>query len=465
MQRTPSRGELLDVAEPGLQLRGCAPRPVRLGIHSSAETGSRTGSRSHSGGHREASRRPPPGTLGHFGPFVVLERLAIGGMAEIFRVRHPARPSQAFVLKCIRPDCEANPEYQAMLRDEAEILAQLEHPNLNQVFELAQDGTRLGLVLEYIDGVDVGRLRRSLQSEGHTLPISLVLYILQNVLRGLHYAHRARDGHGRRLYVVHRDVSPGNIMVDTEGRVKLIDFGIAQAQRRQARTEVGNVKGKFRYMAPEQIRGDEPGPAADIYASAILLWELLAGVRIYDNCNMPQVMLHVAGAEVPPLHEARAHLPIALERAYQKATALDPADRFETAQAFADALLGIVPAADLAVARVSLAAQVRRVRQQESQEKLDRAVARARAAAVEHDLEEAILCALETPDRVEPVEPVRAVPIAPAAALLTDPTESFEPGVEPPTAPMDPIAPSPPVATWVQRSPSRHRMPSDLAAV
>lgn len=374
------------------------------------------------------------GDLDRFGPYTVLAKVATGGMAELYRVRKGS-DGAFFTLKCIRADCDDDPEFRNMLRDEAEITRTLVHPNINRVVEVVEDSGQLGLILEYVDGIDAGRLRRHLNKTNRQLSHPLVIYMVRGVLQGLDYAHNAKDEQGEYLNVVHRDVSPGNIMVDTSGAIKLVDFGIARAQNRLAKTEVGNVKGKFRYMAPEQIRGDAVGPGADVYATAIFLWELLAGRRIYDDISVAQLMIRVANAHVPSLDEAQPGLPKPLHKVYARATALKPEDRYLSAQAFAHALDSVLLEYDPEHCRREFADLVTTACRKDSLDKFDQAVARARIAA-EHDLENAILSALEQPDRVERVDVSgveRAEP--PTTGTMRGLKETEEPP-EPPTLPM-----------------------------
>lgn len=373
------------------------------------------------------------GDLDKFGTYLVLEKIATGGMAELYRVRRPS-DGVSFTLKCIRADCDDDPEFRNMLRDEAQITRTLVHKNINRVVDVVEDAGQLGLILEYVDGLDTGRIRRHLDKNDRKLSYPAVIHLVREVLEGLDYAHHAKDEDGSYLNVVHRDVSPGNVMVDAAGEVKLVDFGIARAQNRLAKTEVGNVKGKFRYMAPEQIRGDAVGPGTDVYATAIFMWELLAGRRIYDDVGVAQLMIRVANAHVPSLDDARPGLPKALHKVYAKATELKPEDRYLSAQAFAHALDSVLLEYDPKACKAELSQLVTAACRKDSLDKFDRAVARARIAA-EHDLEDAILSALEQPDRVERVDTSnaeRAEP--PTGPLQAMPEPEYPP--EPPTMPM-----------------------------
>jgi serine/threonine protein kinase len=186
----------------------------------------------------------------------------------------------------------------------------------------------------------------------------------------------------------------------------LVDFGIARAQNRLAKTEAGNVKGKFRYMAPEQIKGLEVGPYTDVYSTGIVLWELLTGRRIYDDASVGQLMIKVAAGEVPSLRELRSDLPRAMYTVFAKATTLDPADRYASARAFADALDSVLFEYDVGRCRRELADLVISARTSDRQKGFERAKVRARFAAERDtdDLEDALLRALESPDRVERVQ-------------------------------------------------------------
>jgi serine/threonine protein kinase len=372
------------------------------------------------------SPRERRGDPDRFGPYRIVERIASGGMAEIYKVIHHAAPDHLYALKRIRSDCDDDIEFKRMLLDEATIASALNHPSIASVLEVVQDDGQMGLIMEYVDGQDLGKLKKHLKDRETTFSLELCIHIVKKVLDGLDYAHNAKDENGEYLNIVHRDVSPGNVMIDGRGQVKIVDFGIARAQNRLAKTEAGNVKGKFRYMSPEQIRGDVTGPATDVYSTAVCLWELLAGKRIYDDVSVAQLMIKVANAQVPSLNDARRGLPRNLHKVFKKATALDESDRYASARAFADALDSVLAEYDAERCRRELEALVREAQQKESIGRFEQAVARARIAA-ENDLEDAILSALEDPDRVERVE----TPVDLRA--------------EPPTGPIERITSQPPV--------------------
>jgi serine/threonine-protein kinase len=190
-------------------------------------------------------------------------------------------------------------------------------------------------------------------------------------------------------------------MIDVRGHVRIVDWGIARAKDRGSGTDAGQVKGKFRYMAPEQITGGVVGPYTDVYAAAVTFWELLAGKRVYDELDVPQLMMVVSKGQAPSLRDARRDLPDALVAVYERATASNPERRFRTARQAADALRACGVALDREVARQRLAQLPMAARLIDRRRGYERAVLLAKSAATEGDLEDAVLRALEEPDRVE----------------------------------------------------------------
>lgn len=338
-----------------------------------------------------------------FGPYDVLDKIAGGGMAEIYKVRRTGEAHEYYALKRIRSDKNGDQSFVRMLLDEARIAVRLIHPNIARVIALEEHGGDHGLILEFVDGVDLLQVQRVLKERNALLPIPVGVHLLEQVLHGLHFAHTVTDEKGDRLQVVHRDVSPGNVMVDVDGEVKIVDWGIARAKNRYVKTSAGNIKGKFRYMPPEQITNQEVGPYTDIYAAAVTFWELMAARRIYDGSEVAHFMMKVANGEVPSLHEARADVPRELERIYRKATAKRPSDRFGSALEFAEALREVPGRMRPVEAKSVLSTFPRDARIFETRRTYESAVARARDAST-GDLEGALLRALEDPDRVERVD-------------------------------------------------------------
>jgi eukaryotic-like serine/threonine-protein kinase len=342
-----------------------------------------------------------------FGPYRVIDKIAGGGMAEIYKVTHEARPDEPLALKVIRPDKTDDGSFRKMLLDEAKIAGRLKHPNIARVLGLHEHAGEMGLILEYVDGIDLIQAQAVLRERQARFPVDVALELLAQTLEGLEFAHRVHDEHGEPLQVVHRDVSPGNIMIDTRGRVRIVDWGIARAKTRAAHTDAGQVKGKFRYMAPEQITGNQVGPFSDLYAASITFWEVIAGRRVYDELDVPQLMMKVSRGEAPPLESARSDVPPELVAVYRRATVRDPERRFQTAREMLESLRDIPIVVDSNACRQRLAQLPSAARLMQIRRGYERAVRDAKSAA-NADLEDALLRALEDPDRIERVEVDRA---------------------------------------------------------
>lgn len=340
----------------------------------------------------------------HFGPYRLVEKIAGGGMAEIYRVYHETRPRDALALKVIRADKSDDPEFRKMLVDEAKIGMRLKHPNIARVLGFHESDGMVGLILEFVDGIDLVRAQALLRDGRARFPLDVAVHLLSELLAGLDFAHRVKDDKGELLQVVHRDISPGNIMIDVRGGIRIVDWGIARAKNRAAATDAGQVKGKFRYMAPEQITGNYAGPYTDVYAAAVTFWEVLAGRRAYDELDVPQLMMKVSRGDAPSLTDARADLPPELIQVYQKATTRDPERRYQSASAFLEALDSVPLAVDPITCRERLSQLPTAARLADTQRGYERAVLHAKSVASTADLEGALLRALEEPDRVEHVD-------------------------------------------------------------
>ncbi len=367
-----------------------------------------------------------------FGAYRILEKIAGGGMAEIYKVRRDDEPSELYALKLVRADRSDDPEFRQMLIDEAKIASRLRHPNIARVIELQEHSGELGLILQFVAGIDLIRAARALRERDEVLRLDAALYLLLEVLAGLEFAHQVRDDQGELLHVVHRDVSPGNIMIDVDGHVRIVDWGIARAKNRVAQTDVGHVKGKFRYMAPEQITGQAVGPAADIYSAMITFWELLANERAYDETELPQLMMKVSRGEAPRLEDARPGLPKKLLQVYKKATHKDPSRRYDSAGDLADDIEALELIGSIEEARARLRRLAVGARLADGRRRYERAVRDAKVSASKDDLEGALLRALQEPDRVERVDLDDSQPV-PAERLVPRGAGSVRPISDVPT--------------------------------
>ncbi len=278
------------------------------------------------------------------GPYELLKKLATGGMAEIYEARRdgPHGFSKRIALKRILPQLAADPEFVAMFIDEARLCAQLTHPNLVQVFDFGEEGCELYIAMELVEGTTAAKVARASASRGEPLPVEAALHIALSVGRGLAHAHEALDEEGRPLGLVHRDVSPGNILISRSGAVKLGDFGIARAAEFERRTEQGQLKGKLGYMSPEQVTGRELDPKSDQFTAAIVLAELLTARPLFSGPREMDVLVKIRDADLSVLERYGRHIPTDLMVVLRCALARRREDRFATTGAYVDALEEVV---------------------------------------------------------------------------------------------------------------------------
>jgi predicted ATPase/serine/threonine protein kinase len=284
-----------------------------------------------------------------FGRYTLLKRLGAGGMGEVFLAR--ADDGAELVVKRILPHLVENPRFLRLFLDETRIAARLVHPNIARIVELGEaDGTWF-VAMEHVPGKDLRELLKRAREQGAAVPVEVGLRVAVEVARGLHAAHEATDAQDRALRIVHRDVSPHNVLVARSGAVKLIDFGVAKAANKAVHTATGILKGKFPYMSPEQAHARPVDARTDVFALGIVLWEMLAGRYLFRGKTDALTLKLVRAAEVPSLSELRPDVTQDIERAVNKALRKDPKDRYPTAAAFAETLerlLSEFPPADLA---------------------------------------------------------------------------------------------------------------------
>lgn len=274
----------------------------------------------------------------NYGNYVLLERIGVGGMSEIDLARRAVEDAgftRFLVIKRIKTDRSDDESFVRMFKDEARISAELHHTNIAQVYDFGRHGDEYYLVLEYVPGVDVRRLITVMRDAGKPFPLAVGLRILCDMLEGLHYAHFRSDTFGKPLSIVHRDVNPRNIMVSIRGETKLIDFGVAKATDRLERTHTDHVKGKFAYMAPEQVAGKDVDHRADVFAAALTLHEIIAGQGPFFGLNQVQIMHRLVSGSIPEL-PAHPDLPdpTLLRRVQKKALASKAEERYPDAEAY-----------------------------------------------------------------------------------------------------------------------------------
>jgi serine/threonine protein kinase len=236
-----------------------------------------------------------------FGRYELTEKLASGGMAEIYRATYTGEGGfeKTVAVKRLLPAWSSNKEFVAMLIDEAKAQAKLSHPNIVQVIELGKEGESYFISMELVDGVDLGRLSNKILRENIRFPLKFIIYIVTQVLGALDFAHNQRGPDEKPLNIVHRDISPPNVLCSWNGEVKVADFGIAKGAHRTYETAAAQLKGKYSYMSPEQARGEKIDSRTDIYAAGILLFELLTGRRLFDAPNDLEVIELVKKSKIP----------------------------------------------------------------------------------------------------------------------------------------------------------------------
>ncbi|HHH11649.1 MAG TPA: serine/threonine protein kinase, partial [Sorangium sp.] len=283
-----------------------------------------------------------------YGRYEVIRRLAAGGMATVYLgcSRGPGGFERLVAIKVMHDHIADDPAARAMFLDEARLCARIRHPNVVATLDVADDGRFI--VMEYVEGSALDGLLRQPSGGGGALPLAVILRIISDVLEGLHCAHELCDAAGAPLRLVHRDVSPQNVLVGIDGVSKVGDFGIAYAASRLASTQGSQLKGKLPYMAPEQLEGGPVDRRVDVYASGCVLWEMVTGERLFRGASEAAIACAVlAGPEHPP--SAHRDIPSALDAAIMRALA-PKSQRYDTALAFAQALeqaadeAGITPA-------------------------------------------------------------------------------------------------------------------------
>ncbi len=278
------------------------------------------------------------------GKYELLEFVGQGGMAEVWRaLMHGAAGfNRPVAIKRILPTLSAVPDFVAMFVEEARVGSQLLHPNIAQVYDFDQERGEYFLVLEWIEGLDLRRYLSTYSELGQRSPWPLVAAIAVETLRGLGAAHERIDLQGRRSPVIHRDVTPQNILISTNGIAKLTDFGLARAMDRARITSPGVVKGKLAYLAPELTRGEPPSVESDIFSLGVVLWEALAGRLLYEGPTDVDVFERARAADVPPLGEIRDDLPDPLVAAVVRALAPRAEERFSSAREFLRAITRVL---------------------------------------------------------------------------------------------------------------------------
>jgi hypothetical protein len=291
-----------------------------------------------------------------FGRYFLVDRIAVGGMAEVFKAKSFAQGGfeKLLVIKRILQHLSGNEEFIEMFVDEAKISVELQHPNIVQIYDFGKLGQNYYIAMECVEGKDVKGLLRKLSEKRRSLPPEYAVYIAYEACRGLDFAHKKANSRGEPLNIVHRDISPSNILLSYTGDIKIADFGIAKAQISLYNTKDGVLKGKFEYMSPEQASGGRVTPKSDIFALGIILHEMLTGRRLFKTDSELKTLEKVKAVDVQPPSAVNPSVSQALDELVMRALNKDPEARFADAREFQGALLEVMSPTSPDVLRESL---------------------------------------------------------------------------------------------------------------
>ncbi|MFT7580652.1 MAG: serine/threonine protein kinase [Myxococcota bacterium] len=274
------------------------------------------------------------------GRYQIIKKIDAGGMAEIFLAKSLSIQGmeKTVAIKRVLPSLTKNEKFISMFLDEARLSILLNHANIVQVFDVNQSNGTYFIVMEYIDGFNVRRIFQKASEVGYRVPLALACYLTMEVCKGLESAHTKRDRKGKHLRIVHRDLSPPNILVSKSGEVKITDFGLAKATSQLTKTDPGVVKGKYSYLSPEVTDGKAADHRADIFAAGVVIWELLANRRLFLAKTDVETVDLVRKADVPALSKFNEEVTDEFEQIVNRALARDPKKRYTSAREFGDAL-------------------------------------------------------------------------------------------------------------------------------
>ncbi len=298
-----------------------------------------------------AAELTPPATdsAERIGRYEVICEIARGGMATVYLAHLGGLGGfrRLVAIKRLHPHLASETQFVSMFLDEARLVAEIRHPNVVPTLDISDTMQGLCLVMEYIDGAPLTKLLKHAATQKRGVNPRVAIRIMIDSLAGLHAAHELRDHEGLPLNLVHRDVSPHNLLVGSDGHTRLLDFGVARARQRLTQTRVGEMKGKLAYMAPEQASGRAIDRRTDVFAAGIVLWECLAGARLFYGANEADTLSRLMTQDIPPLSEFSQNTPTALDTVVAKALARDPEERFNSAAEFAAELERVAEEYDL----------------------------------------------------------------------------------------------------------------------
>jgi len=304
--------------------------------------------------------------------YKVLEKVAAGGMAEVYRAESAGLEGfkKIVAIKRVLPHLSEKKQFIGMFLDEARVSAHLSHSNCVQVFDIGVGDNTYFIVMEYVDGADLKGVIEYRRKLNQPFPIEEACLICVRICEGLAYAHELTDSKGESLHIVHRDMSPPNVLITRFGEVKIVDFGLAKANSQLERSEPGIIKGKFSYLSPEAAKGGTVDARTDIFAVGIILWELLAGRRLFMGESDLETVRMVQAARVPSIREINKNVPPELEQVLMKALTEDPDKRYLRARDFGAALNKLLFKIGRSVSSFEIAELVEPIRKEREQKRL-----------------------------------------------------------------------------------------------
>lgn len=274
----------------------------------------------------------------------VVERLASGGMAEVFLAESAGIEGfkKQVAIKRVLPHLSEKKRFISMFLDEARLSAHLSHSNVAQVFDIGVGDNAYFIVMEYVDGSDLKAVIEWMKKSNRSIPVEHAVFITAKICEGLTYAHELKGADGAPFRIVHRDMSPPNVLITKHGEVKIVDFGLAKATSQLEKSEAGIIKGKFSYLSPEAAQGIEVDQRTDIFAAGIILWEMLAGRRLFFGDTDYQTVKMVQEAPIPLLSDLNKEIPVDLDRIIARSLARDRNSRYATAREFGRDLIAFL---------------------------------------------------------------------------------------------------------------------------
>jgi serine/threonine-protein kinase len=278
------------------------------------------------------------------GRYALFDELASGGMATVHlgRLSGPVGFSRTVAIKRLHAHFAKDPEFVTMFLDEARLCGRIRHPNVVPTLDVVATDGEIFIVMDYVAGEALSKLLKTSRERATNVPLRVAAAIVASVLHGLHAAHEAKDEQGAELGIVHRDVSPQNILVGDDGTARVLDFGVAKAAGRMQTTREGQLKGKIAYMPPEQLSGDKVTRQSDIYAASVVLWEVLTGQRLFDGETEAMVLVRALEGKIDPPSQFSAAITPEVDALLLRGLARDPAARFASARDMALALERVI---------------------------------------------------------------------------------------------------------------------------